>query len=67
MKFLFSILLVFVLSSCSLRPEAMTNDAIIAETKKCQSAGMDSTQIGNFFDYSIIRVTCVSSNKPTQP
>lgn len=40
----------------------LTNEQIIAETKKCEDAGLDATTIYNGFNYKVWEVIC----KPKQ-
>lgn len=39
-------------------PDALSNDQIIAETKKCEDAGMEANQILNGFTYDVTKVIC---------
>lgn len=42
---------------------ALTNDQIIAETKKCEAASMKSSQIINGLTYDVIKVICEPRDK----
>lgn len=48
-----------LLAGCS-----MSNDEIIAETKKCEDAGMDAQQLARVWDYRVQQVQCISKVKP---
>jgi hypothetical protein len=37
---------------------AMTNDEVIAETRKCESAGLRAVLIQNGFNFKTMRVQC---------
>jgi hypothetical protein len=52
-----TILFIFILISCKLKP-GMTNDQIISETKKCHDAGMDARTVTNDLTYETILVVC---------
>lgn len=43
-----------LLAGCS-----MSNDEIIAETKKCEAAGMEAQQLARMWNYKVVRIQCV--------
>ena len=49
------VLLAMLCAGCS----SMTNDAVIAETKKCEAAGMKPEIVREGWRFTIIRVECV--------
>lgn len=53
MKKLILIPLIFLLAGCGL-----TNEEIIAETKKCKDAGMEAERIFNGITYDITKIQC---------
>lgn len=49
-----SICALLLLAGCS-----MSNDEIIAETKKCEAAGMEAQQLAHMWSYSVVKIQCV--------
>ena len=44
------------------KSEQKNNDWVIAETKKCEKAGMEAQVIQNIFTYNISKINCVPKN-----
>lgn len=44
-------------------PDAMTNEQIITETKRCEDAGLEANQVMNGFTYDVTKVICGESKK----
>ena len=58
-----TIVAVLLLSACSPDYQPMTNDEIIAEVKKCESAGLDAERFSKGIDYKTYRIECRPKGK----
>lgn len=56
MKYLILIILLISNSGCA--PKGMSNDEIISECKKCESAGM-KPNLTMLFNDSVVKITCI--------
>lgn len=52
-----------LLGACN-NPLTLTNEQIIAETKKCESAGLMERVFSNNWDGGIYRIECWPRNQP---
>lgn len=55
-----SICVLLLIAGCG----GMNNDEIIAETKKCEAAGMDAVHLARMWDYRVVIVQCAPKDKP---
>jgi hypothetical protein len=61
MKRAILILAILALVGCS----GLTNDQIIAETRKCREAGMGVAVVMNLFTYETEKIICTPNARPT--